>query len=188
MFWNVVRDVFPWKGPLKGDGNHCPPPPPNSVAAKKPSSSPKIADSKDVDEELGMKDVEAGEMPLEEEEMLEDMPVDWSIVACSVIFGLGLGKRKGKLASRSIFVVVILIQEQRWFHPLFFSATVLLYFSIRNLVRAQQLIGPFTEKWMGNEGNGGGGNGMSGMGGTLYMTYIHTWSVMNKEIEKTKRL
>ena len=41
---------------------------------------------------MGIKDVEAGEMPAEEEEMLEDMPVDWSIVACSVIFGLGLGK------------------------------------------------------------------------------------------------
>ena len=32
-------------------------------------------------------------MPAEEEEMLEDMPVDWSIVACSVIFGLGLGTK-----------------------------------------------------------------------------------------------
>ena len=51
-------------------------------------------DQKDVDEELGIKDVEAGEMPAEEEEMLEDMPVDWSIVACSVIFGLGLGNHQ----------------------------------------------------------------------------------------------
>ena len=41
---------------------------------------------------IEIKDVEAGAMPAEEEEMVEDMPVDWSIVACSVIFGLGLGQ------------------------------------------------------------------------------------------------